>query len=985
MPNIQFQFRRGTSTEWSVSNPTLAAGEMGIETDTHRFKMGNGSTPWNGLAYGGLEGPTGLTGSTGPTGPTGMTGADSTVTGPTGPTGPTGMTGPTGADSTVTGPTGPRGTDGFLGGTGATGPTGEVGPTGSGANLAVWASLPASQTVDMSLNSLSNVASNAFARSFTTFTPTVISNLTGWWDADDSNTLFYTGSNVTRWGDKSGNFRDVSSNGTIAVTPGLRINGRNSLRFIGNGSLRTPNTFPQSTSRSTFVVYRFATVPFAADSNAYTHTLIGGDTSPYAMNIRLFRNGSNWSNLVNVGNVGDRGTAVFDSTPSGPTSRVLLLGQTYNATTGPRIITVNGVVMSSNAGAADYGFNTNDFIWIGQDCYGGQFGEVLAYDGALSTDDRQKVEGYLAWKWGIDLSSTHPYASNAPAGATAASTRPAATLTSDRYNNLILGASNSVMVSRPLEYREILTEVGTALTLSSNNDSATIRLRDPNLSNVIVQNGLTVADAGMFWTLVNDGAAGIRATITGTTDIASPILIPPASTTVIRWNGTNYFTSQDRQAIAPTTENFMIANIRGALMYTQDGFTWKQGSSPVQDDLVMYSWNGLYWLGGSWGNNTGILSPDGMTWVGQGQGSNASGSGPAWNGSLWVKGHRNTGFLNYSYDGKTWLPCVQSNVGGDITRVVWGKDKFVAVGTGGRVSYSLDGITFVNLDAPFGSNAYIMQSGALAHNGFQWLCSPVNGTCNVYTSPDGITWTGNAGPNGTLRDLDWNGAYWGGVQQSGSNVLFLSSNGTSWITRTLTGLTDGATGVCWNGNSWNVIGRRYTYGALNYEFFHLRSTDDGSNWTKTFVFGYGGGATLQLRARRLPPGVGAFAPVAGGQTLFPSSSTYNSNTNSTDLTSRVAFRFPVTEVSGTSLVLDLSSNYNRNYYITNSGFNAVSLPAAAPITFGGVNWTLRNATSTNLSITLTNTLSLASPLIIPALNTQTLVVSDQSANTILLF
>jgi hypothetical protein len=61
--NLTLQFRRGTSTEWSNVNPTLANGELAIETDTRLFKIGNGVTGWNLLSYGGLQGPTGPTGS----------------------------------------------------------------------------------------------------------------------------------------------------------------------------------------------------------------------------------------------------------------------------------------------------------------------------------------------------------------------------------------------------------------------------------------------------------------------------------------------------------------------------------------------------------------------------------------------------------------------------------------------------------------------------------------------------------------------------------------------------------------------------------------------------------------------------------------------------------------------------------------------------------------------------------------------------------
>lgn len=87
---VQIQFRRDTAANWTSNNPTLATGEMGVETDTGQFKVGNGSTAWNSLAYGGLLGPTG---------PTGATGAASTVTGPTGATGATGPTGAAGTFS----------------------------------------------------------------------------------------------------------------------------------------------------------------------------------------------------------------------------------------------------------------------------------------------------------------------------------------------------------------------------------------------------------------------------------------------------------------------------------------------------------------------------------------------------------------------------------------------------------------------------------------------------------------------------------------------------------------------------------------------------------------------------------------------------------------------------------------------------------------------------------------------------------------------
>jgi hypothetical protein len=47
----RMQQRRGTAAQWTSANPILAAGEIGFETDTGKFKMGNGSSAWSALSY----------------------------------------------------------------------------------------------------------------------------------------------------------------------------------------------------------------------------------------------------------------------------------------------------------------------------------------------------------------------------------------------------------------------------------------------------------------------------------------------------------------------------------------------------------------------------------------------------------------------------------------------------------------------------------------------------------------------------------------------------------------------------------------------------------------------------------------------------------------------------------------------------------------------------------------------------------------------
>jgi len=51
MSTVRIQVRRGTAAEWTSVNPTLAAGEMGVETDTRKLKIGTGNTAWTSLSY----------------------------------------------------------------------------------------------------------------------------------------------------------------------------------------------------------------------------------------------------------------------------------------------------------------------------------------------------------------------------------------------------------------------------------------------------------------------------------------------------------------------------------------------------------------------------------------------------------------------------------------------------------------------------------------------------------------------------------------------------------------------------------------------------------------------------------------------------------------------------------------------------------------------------------------------------------------------
>ena len=73
----QIQVRRGTASQWTSTNPVLASGEWGYETDTGKVKIGNGSTAWTSLGYTGATSGT----VTSVTAGTGLSGGTITSTG----------------------------------------------------------------------------------------------------------------------------------------------------------------------------------------------------------------------------------------------------------------------------------------------------------------------------------------------------------------------------------------------------------------------------------------------------------------------------------------------------------------------------------------------------------------------------------------------------------------------------------------------------------------------------------------------------------------------------------------------------------------------------------------------------------------------------------------------------------------------------------------------------------------------------------------
>jgi hypothetical protein len=222
------------------------------------------------------------------------------------------------------------------------------------------------------------------------FVPTQISGCQLWLDAADRSSLALTGTSVNQWRDKSGGGRNAISIGSSVPS---FIN--NSIVFNGNGQFSTSYS-SVLTNENCFLVFRI--------NSSTTFSLISGG----ALGNRIFYVEPAASRWIYLGGIGVWGA--FNTSALTISKRYL----TNFSWTSPstRSLFLSGSILSplTTVGnpTAFTGTPTTSFIGNG---FIGELNEVIGYNATLTTSQRQQVEGYLAWKWGLqgDLPASHPF------------------------------------------------------------------------------------------------------------------------------------------------------------------------------------------------------------------------------------------------------------------------------------------------------------------------------------------------------------------------------------------------------------------------------------------------------------------------------------------------------------------------------------------------------------------------------------------------
>ena len=232
--------------------------------------------------------------------------------------------------------------------------------------------------------------SRAYIRRAEPFSPTSISGCQLWMDAMDTSSMTFSGPNVTVWRDKSGNGR----NATGGVSPTFATNG---ITFNGTSQYLATTYSSVPLSESVFVV-----VTWTGTTNRFYCIIGTSETLGRNYNVLKQSSGINsitWDRWA-VGN--------YAPTPGIIADVRFMSSGIYNGSTG-----TTGLNGGAQSTAAAFAFSGNGITHIGTgvlgDWFTGTIHEIILYNTALITTQREQVEGYLAQKWGLrnQLSQTH--------------------------------------------------------------------------------------------------------------------------------------------------------------------------------------------------------------------------------------------------------------------------------------------------------------------------------------------------------------------------------------------------------------------------------------------------------------------------------------------------------------------------------------------------------------------------------------------------
>lgn len=250
-----------------------------------------------------------------------------------------------------------------------------------------------------------------------------------WLDAEDENSITLNGTDVSQWDDKSGNGYDLLQ-ATSAEQPeyiASGLNGKPTIRTDGSERLSSTTTslFRNVSSATWVAVAKYVNTPVGNAMLLYCST--GANASQTRLGLTANPTGGTFLGVGGRRLDSDSYTTALSSTATSTilNSWFIEVGQGDYAnaeanhwTDGAQDLTSSSFLTSGNTDDTDPLFVS---VFTGPPGApsapaGTEIAEVIAIEGPLTTEDHQKLEGYLAWKWGLEanLPVGHPYKSTPP-------------------------------------------------------------------------------------------------------------------------------------------------------------------------------------------------------------------------------------------------------------------------------------------------------------------------------------------------------------------------------------------------------------------------------------------------------------------------------------------------------------------------------------------------------------------------------------------
>jgi Abnormal spindle-like microcephaly-assoc'd, ASPM-SPD-2-Hydin len=256
----------------------------------------------------------------------------------------------------------------------------------------------------------------------------------------------------------------------------------------------------------------------------------------------------------------------------------------------------------------------------------------------------------------------------------------------------------------------------------------------------------------------------------------------------------------------------VAVGLQGSILSTPDGLSWTARMSDAFNTLADVTWTGSQFVAVGLGG-TILTSPDGISWA-------TRKAGPSWealqgvasSGAIVVATSASQPQVFTSPDGVTsWTP--HTGVAPHaLLDIVWGGGLFVAVGYGGTIITSPDGLSWTTRTSPTTENLV-----TIVWSGSQYVVGGLQGA--LLTSPDGVTWTQRTSPTtNEINAIAWSGTSFVGVINTGEVIR--STDGITWTIQS-SATSNRLLDIIWHNGMFVAVGDSGT----------IIVSPNGSTWT----------------------------------------------------------------------------------------------------------------------------------------------------------